>query len=178
LDYHGKSEAKPYSGGNATDTHAAIQFPQSVTAGISYRPTENWNLEFNLDWTDWDTLDEVVFRGTFGGPQTFTLNYESSFMYQFGITRKLGENWSASIGYIYSENSSPDRHYTPLITDSDLHLVSAGFGRKGTRWNWAVSYTAAFDLGREVKGSVPGNLADGTYTTLNHAINVSTTLKF
>lgn len=176
LDYDGESEAAPYA--PPSDTHAAIQFPQTIVAGVSFRPTENWNVEFNIDWTDWNTLNDVVFQGTFGGPQTFTLNYESSFMYEFGVTRTFGEKWSASAGYIFSENSSPDKNYSPLITDSDLHLVSVGVAHKGKRWDWAIGYTCAFDLGRDVKGSLPGGLADGTYTTLNHAINISTTLKF
>jgi long-chain fatty acid transport protein len=176
LDYDGKSEAEPYA--QPTDTHAAIDFPQSVTLGVSYRPTENWNLEFDIDWTDWDKLDGVEFKGTFGGPQTVKFNYQSSFMYEFGITRKLGENWFASVGYIYSENSSPDKDFSPLVPDSDLHLVSCGFGRKGERWDWAVGYTFAFNFEREVKDSQAGALVNGTYETHNHAINVSATLKF
>lgn len=174
LDYQGESEAKPYA--KTTDTHAEIKYPQSVTLGVSYRPTENWNLEFDIDWTDWDTLDKIVFHGNTGGPTPLVLNYRSSFMYELGITRKLGEKWFASAGYIYSENSSPDPHFNPLLPDSDLHLVSAGFGRKGARWDWAIGYTFAFNLDREVKGNASG--ADGTYRTMNHAVNISTTLKF
>lgn len=176
LDYDGKSEAEPYA--KPSDTHAAIDFPQSVTLGVSYRPTENWNLEFDIDWTDWDKLDGVEFEGTFGGPQTLKFNYQSSFMYEFGITRKLGENWFASAGYIYSENSSPDKYFNPLVPDSDLHLVSFGFGRKGERWDWAVGYTFAFNFEREVKGNQAGALVNGTYETRNHAINVAATFKF
>ncbi len=175
LDYEGESEAKPYA--KPTDTHAAIKFPQSAAFGISFRPAEEWNLEFDIDWTDWNTLDKIVFQGNTGGPTPLTLDYRSSLMYEFGITRKFCEKWFASVGYIYSENSSPDKNFNPLIPDSDLHLVSAGFGRKGVRWDWAIGYTCAFNLDRKVTGSSSG-LADGTYSTLNHAINISTTLKF
>jgi long-chain fatty acid transport protein len=176
LNYDGESEASPFA--PETDTHASIDFPQTVVGGISFRPNENWNFEVDVDWTDWDTLDAVVFKGTTGGPQTFTLNYRSSFMYEFGATRKFCDKWFGSLGYIYSENSSPDKNFSPLVPDSDLHLVSVGLARKGERWDWAASYTCAFNLEREVKGSVPFNLADGTYDTLNHAINFSATLKF
>ena len=178
VDYEGASKTTPSPPLPAsTSTSGLLQFPQFIVAGISYRPTENWNLEFNLDWTDWDNLNEVVFKDTAFGDVPLAFNYESSFMYEFGVTRQLGKGWWASAGYIYSENSSPDKNFNPIVPDSDLHLGSVGFGRRSTRWNWAVGYHFAYNSGREVQGSVPG-LADGTYKTLNHAINLSVTLKF
>ena|SRR5688572_23846792 len=36
------------------------------------------------------------------------------------ITRKFEGGWFASTGYIWSENSSPDAGFTPLVPDSDL----------------------------------------------------------
>jgi long-subunit fatty acid transport protein len=98
-------------------------------------------------------------------------------MYNFGLTRQLGKGWHVSAGYIYSENSSPDKNFNPIVPDSDLHLGSVGFGHRGQRWNWAAGYHFAYNSGRTVKDSVPG-LADGKYTTLNHAFNLSVTLKF
>ena len=97
-------------------------------------------------------------------------------MCNIGVTRKLPENFFVSAGYIFSENSSPDPGFHPLIPDTDLHLMSVGFGRKGERWDWALSYTFAYNSGREVTGSVGDltgvpNFADGTYEIHNHAIN-------
>lgn len=179
LDYDGKSEFRPYA--PETDTHAAIKFPQSITAGVSFRPTENWNIEFNVDWTDWDVLDTIVLKGTSmaltGGSVTNTLNYKSSFMYEVGVTRKLGENWFASAGYFFSESSSPSRNFTPLVPDSDLHLFSVGGGYKGERWDWSLGYTLAFSGDYKIKNNANPS-ANGTYDAVNHAINLATTFKF
>jgi len=30
-----------------------VPFPPYVVGGISFRPTPDWNLEFDLDWTEW-----------------------------------------------------------------------------------------------------------------------------
>ncbi len=178
LDYDGDTTTKPSPPLPAKNsTSGELHFPQFVVAGVSYRPTENWNAEFNLDWTDWDSLNEVVFKGTAFGDIPFLFNYKSSFMYNFGLTRQLGKGWHASVGYIYSENSSPDKNFNPIVPDSDLHLGSVGFGHRGQRWNWAAGYHFAYNAGRTVKDSIPG-LADGKYTTLNHAFNLSVTLKF
>lgn len=179
LDYDGESSTTPMPPFvPARTTTGSLRFPQFVVAGVSYRPTEKWNLEFNLDWTDWDNLNRIVFEGTAFGDVPFILNYQSSFMYEFGATRSLGKGFFASAGYIYSENSSPDQNFNPIVPDSNLHLGSVGVSYRGRRWNFAAGYHFAYGPGRDVRGSQPGSLADGRYETLNHAFNLSATLKF
>jgi long-chain fatty acid transport protein len=157
----------------------SLVFPQFVVAGVSYRPTEKWNLEFVLDWTDWDSVDEIPFRGTSFGDLPFVLNYRSSFLYEFGITRQLPKGFFVSVGYYFSENSSPDGNFNPAVPDTDLHLGSIGFGRKGTRWDWALTYHFGYNPGRTIRNSLPApSLADGTYRTFNNAFNLSATYKF
>jgi long-chain fatty acid transport protein len=179
MNYDGFSQTRP--GGPfpyypRTKTTASLQFPQFVAAGISVRPTENWNFEMDVDWTDWDNLNTIIFKGTPLGDIPFALNYRSSWMYEFGVTRQLGKGYYASVGYIYSENSSPDRNYSPLIPDANLQLGSIGFGHHGKRWDWAVGYHFAYNGGRKVSGDA-NPLADGTYKTFNNAVNASITFK-
>jgi long-chain fatty acid transport protein len=179
-NYSGHSEASPYA--PPTPTKAAIRFPQFAVVGISYRPNENWNIEVNVDWTDFDNVNQIVFKGTTGGDQVFPLSWQSSFMYEFGITRKLPKGWFVSAGYFFSENSIPDKTYNPVVPDDDLHLGSIGFGRKGQRWNWALAYHFALNPTRTVKNnqtiSAIGETADGTYRYFNQAVSASATFKF
>jgi len=70
---------------------------------------------------------------------------------------------------------------TPLNADSDLHIGSIGVGHRGEEWSWAVAYHFAYNGGRTVTGNTPslaGESADGTYETLNQAVNVSCQYKF
>ncbi|MBA4149596.1 MAG: outer membrane protein transport protein [Verrucomicrobia bacterium] len=173
IKYKGDSEASPFF--PPTSSSGSVRFPQFAVAGVSFRPTENWNLEVNIDWTDWDNVNEIVFRDTSFGDIPFPLNYTSSFMYQFGVTRKLPNDFFVSAGYFFSENSSPEEFFNPIVPDSDLHLGSFGFGRRGERWNWAFAYHFGYNPGRDINN---GTLADGTYKTLNHGFNLSATLKF
>jgi long-chain fatty acid transport protein len=175
INYAGTSEAAPYF--PETSSSASIKFPQYAVGGISFRPTPDWNLEFDLDWTDWDSLKQIVFRGTSFGDVPLILNYQSSFMYEFGVTRQLGKGYFASVGYIYSENSSPDENFSPLIPDANLHLGSIGIGHHGQRWDWAIAYHFAYNGGRTVSGDVNAQ-ADGTYKTFNNAIDVAATYRF
>jgi long-chain fatty acid transport protein len=163
---------------SSTPSSASINFPQFVVGGISFRPTPNWNLEFDLDWTEWSAVKQIVLQGSPfpPGSQTVTLDYQSSFIYEFGVTRQLGKGYFASVGYIYNENSSPDANFNPLIPDADLHLGSVGFGRHGLHWDWAIAYHFAY--GERTVSNDSNSSADGTYKTFNNAFNVAATFKF
>ncbi len=180
VDYKGDSIADPYS--DSQSTSASLTFPCFLVGGISYRPNDRWNFEFNLDWTDWDSVNDTRFKGTFGGDQTFRFRYESGFMYNFGITRKLNGGYYVSAGYIYSENNVPNETFSPLNPDSNLHLGSVGFGHRGDKYSWAFGYHFAYNGGREVSGnqavSPAGQTADGEYETFNHAVNLSVRYAF
>ena len=180
LDYDGTSRTTPTSPFPyypETSTETSLDFPQFIAAGISYRPNEKWNFEIDVDWTDWDVVNTIFFRGTPLGDIPFVFNYESSFMYEFGATRQLANGYFISFGYIYSENSIPDRDFNPIVPDSDLHLGSIGFGHHGQRWDWALGYHFAYNGGREISNNTNPSV-DGTYKTFNNAVNISATFKF
>jgi long-chain fatty acid transport protein len=161
----------------STSTSASIKFPQFVVGGVSFRPTTNWNFEFDLDWADWSSVKQISFQNTPFGNVTLPLNFRSSFMYEFGVTRQLGKGYFASVGYIYNENSSPDANFNPIIPDSSLQLGSIGFGRHGQRWDWAIAYHFGYNGGRTVQNDA-NVTADGTYKAFNNAFDVAATYKF
>jgi len=173
VNYKGDSEARPFFAPQSSS--GSLRFPQYVMTGVSFRPTEKWNFEFNIDWTDWDNVNEALFRGTSFGDVPFPMNYRSSFMYEFGVTYQLPKNFFVSAGYFFSESSIPEQSFNPLVPDADLHLGSIGFGRKGERWNWAFATHIAYNGGTDISN---GTLADGRYKTFNPAFSVSATLKF
>ena len=151
------------------DANAEIQFPQVVTFGYSFRPTENWNFEFNLDWTDWDSLNTVTLRQP-SGDIALPFNWQSSFFYEFGVTRKLPANFWISGGYIFSENSVPEESFNPIIPDSDRHVFSGGFGQRFAHFNWSVAYQYTTGPRRTIDN---GTLADGEYRAEAHAAIIS-----
>jgi long-subunit fatty acid transport protein len=175
VNYQGTSQASPYY--PSVSSSASINYPQFVVGGISFRPNTNWNFEFDLDWTEWSSVQQIVFKNTSFGNVPLTLDYSSSFIYEFGVTRQLGKGYFASVGYIYSENSSPSQDFSPLIPDASLQLGSIGFGHRGQRWDWAIAYHFGYNGGREISND-SNPQANGTYKTFNNAFNVSTTFKF
>lgn len=162
----------------STSTSAALHYPQFVVGGVSFRPTPKWNLEFDLDWTEWSDVKQIQVQNTPVGSRTISLFYRDSFMYEFGVTRYFDKGFFASVGYFYSENSSPDANFNPLIPDANLQLGCFGFGWHGKRWDWAVAYQFGYNGGRTVSNDTTNPSANGTYKTFNNAFNLAATFKF
>lgn len=148
------------------DASLEFHFPQVIVVGYSFRPTPDWNFEFNLDWTDWDSLNTLSLNQG-SGDIAIPFNWESSFFYEFGVTRKFGRGFTLSAGYIYSENSIPNESFNPLVPDSNRHILSAGVGQRGDRLSWDLAYQYAYGPRRHIEN---GTLADGTYRFESHAV--------
>lgn len=150
---------------------ATIHFPQFLIVGYSFRPTPDWNLEFNADWTDWDSLNTVVLHEQGKNQNTdLPFNWKSSCFYEFGATRKFSNGLRLSGGYIYSVNSVPDSQFNPGIPDSNRHIWSVGVGLKREQLSCDLGYQFAYGPTRTVNN---GTVADGTYTFFSHAITFS-----
>lgn len=178
--------ATPYS----SAAHADYSFPLTAVLGISYRPTPQWNLEFDADYTDWSSFGTItIYQATPNGNvqpnPSFKLDWQASWMYEFGLTRYFDGGWHASAGYLFNENSVPNAYYTPLSADMDRHFFSIGVGRKGRRIDFDVTYQLGYGPAHTVTGSTPstvgqiaGQTADGTYAFISHAVLVSAGLHF
>ena len=147
---------------------AEFHIPQNVVFGVSFRPTEDWNFEFNADWTDWNEFNTVTLKQQTSANIQLPFNWQSSWFWEFGVTKKFTHGWQASIGYIWSENSVPETNFTPIIPDSHRHVLSAGFGQKLKNWNWNLAYQWAYGPTRTINN---GSLADGTYRAQGNALN-------
>lgn len=128
-----------------------LDFPEIITGGISFRPTTNWNFEVDVDWTDWNSVNQLAVSGV----PAKRLDWVPSFQYMFGATRYLSDGYFISAGYFYSEKSTSERYFLPIVPDTDLHVGSVGVGRKGKHWRWAVA----------------GQLIAGDWRTINNNVN-------
>jgi len=172
--------------------HANFKFPITAVVGISYRPTPKWNLEFDADYTDWNSFDMTTIyqEGSvpFGGTQNPSVNFDwqPSWIYELGVTRYFDSGWHVSAGYVFNETSVPSAYYTPLVVDMDRHFFSVGAGCKGKRFDFDLAYQFGYGPAHTVSGSTPSSLsglnsgetADGTYKFISHAILVTVGMRF
>jgi long-chain fatty acid transport protein len=184
MDFNGHSSVETPLGSDRQPANARFDFPQNIVFGWSYRPTPEWNIEFNADWTDWDQLNTVTLLNqvpvtVYGRPLSSSelqFNWRSSWFYEWGVTRYFHNGFALSGGYIFSENSVPDANFNPIVPDSDRHILSLGLGRKYRHFSWDAAYQLAYGPPRTVRGSLPspvGQTADGRYEFISHALTIS-----
>jgi long-chain fatty acid transport protein len=164
-----------------------LPLPLNTVFGISYRPTPKWNLEFDADYTDWGALGTLIIHQATPSPIVpladvpLSLNWQPSWLYEFGVTRYFDNGWHVSAGYVYNENSVPDANYTPIVADLDRHFLSVGTGYTGKRFDFDVAYQFCYGPDRTVTGSAPsaaGQTADGTYGFISHAVLLTVGMHF
>jgi len=156
-------------------TDAAIDYPQIAIAGVSFRPNTNWNFEFDLDWADWNSVQYLTIQGVNNRP----LEWRSTFMPELGVTRYLGKGYFLSAGYFYSPCSTPEEHYTPLLTDADLHIGSVGGGYKGQNWTWALAFQFIVSSWQNVTVEPPvSSTVNGRYRLMTPTLSFTVGYRF
>jgi long-chain fatty acid transport protein len=170
---HGTLLLPPGVPGPNVATTANFHFPQTVDFGYSFRPTKNWNIEGDAEWTDWSGLKTISVTD-----QTVPFNWQASWILSAGVTRYLGDDWRVSGGYMYSENSVPSADFSDLVPDSDRHIFSLGVGKKCGRFSWDAAYQLAWGPSRSVTGDMGYPTANGNYVFLSHALTVNFAYKF
>jgi long-chain fatty acid transport protein len=189
MDFDGHTTTE-YNGHLPNTTSAAslnnYSFPMQAAAGISYRPTEKWNVEFDAEYTDWSSLGNLTIHQSSPNPVVplgnlpLALDWQSSWYYELGVTRYFDNGWHISAGYIFNENSMPNAHYLPVVTDMDKHFFSLGTGYKGQHLSFDIAYQFGYGPDRTVTGSAaplgaPPSYqpANGTYSYISHAVFLS-----
>lgn len=198
MDGHTEFQQQPIPALNSPvsfPAQADFTFPLTAVFGISYRPTPKWNLEFDADYTDWSSFGTVTLHQGTLPPDVAAvvlqdipviLDWQPSWMYEFGVTRYFDNGWHVSAGYVFNQNSVPDAYYTPLAADLDRHFFSAGTGYNGKRFDFDVTYQFGYGPAHTVTGSTPssqpalnaGQSADGTYKFISHAVLVTVGMHF
>jgi long-chain fatty acid transport protein len=173
---------------------AGFTFPLTAVLGVSYRPTPKWNLEFDANYTGWNSFDTVniqqsppVDGNIFKTNEPVNLGWQGSWMYEFGVTRYFDSGWHVSAGYVFNENSVPDTYYTPLAADMDRDFFSLGTGFKGKTFDFDIAYQFGYGPTHTVTGSAPPipfqqlnatHPADGHYGFTSSAVILSVGMHF
>jgi long-chain fatty acid transport protein len=180
MDFDGHSEIviPPAFSSRESARTRDFDIPQHVVVGYSFRPSPRWNLEINVDWTDWDTLDTVTLNQESSADIELPFNWKSSFFYEFGATRYFDNGYHLGAGYIFSENSVPEEYFTPTVPDSDRHIFSLGGGARYDRWHWDAAYQLAYGPERTIDHPNVPPAVQGRYEFISHALTASIGYRF
>ena len=166
----------PLNAPNITRMRFEIDLPEIIGVGYSYRPNEQWNIEFNLEQGDWSSLDTPIIENTPLGDVPNPFNWEDGLIYQIGATY-YGEKYAYSFGYDLNESVQTEVNYNPAIADADRDWLNIGISNLSGKRPWSLAYQYGFSE-REITENVSVNLfttqtANGSFDTSVHALSFS-----
>ena len=149
------SSAGTYAAINIHDSPAegAINLPDSISTGVSFRATEDWVLEAGIVGTFWSSYDQIIIQYKdasaipFINPQK---RYKDTYRLNFGTEYKLNQHWAVRGGYVFDKSPINKDAMDTLVPVDDRHLVSGGFGYKTDTWSVDFAYTHVF--GKDLTG--------------------------
>ena len=189
VDFSGTAKLKniapplqPLFGGSEfrTDVTTEATFPQIVSFGIAYRPTEKWTIACEAEWVEWSTFHDSDLDFKHEVPQAgFTdrsklLDWKDVWDFKVGAEYKVNERLALRAGYAYSQSMVPEQTLDASNPDSKQHYVSAGFGYIFKKFLLDFFYMAGFYEDRKVTN----NILSGEYQNLYHYIGFDIGKKF
>lgn len=130
--------------GNA---EGSISLPDSLSAGIAFRPTEKWTLEAGIIGTFWSSYDQILiqYKGTETSP--FIRNqkkYKDAYRLNFGAEYQFHKNWAARAGFVYDQSPINPEEMDTLVPVDNRHIASIGLGYQNDRWSVDAAYAHVF----------------------------------
>ncbi len=155
-----------YSG----DAKGSIALPDSISAGIAFRPTEDWTIEAGIVGTFWSSYDQIVieYKDKEEAPTIHNKkNYQDVYRLNLGTEYMLTPNWALRAGYVFDKSPINDNAMDTLVPVDDRHIASVGVGYQTETWSLDFAYAHVFasDLkGKTINtaaGVLPMEYSDG-----------------
>lgn len=161
--------------------NAHIDFPQQIIAGYSYRPTPQWNLEADVNWTDW-VVDRNLTVNDATGTILDVFGWRSEFTASAGVTRSFSNGFAVSGGFFFCPGATPDSNFSPSVPDTNLYCFTCGVDYHFQQhWRVGLAYGFAYGQDHTVTGSAPtvaGQTADGKYKFNGSGVSLAASYSF
>ncbi len=138
---------------HSADAEGAISLPDSLSAGIAFRPTDKWTLEAGIIGTFWSAYDQILIQYKDSETSPVIRNkkkYNDVYRLNFGTEYMLTPNWALRAGYVYDKSPINDREMDTLVPVDDRHIASVGVGYQAETWSVDFAYAHVFS--RDLSG--------------------------
>jgi len=179
----------------SADATTSIILPASAILGYAYKPTDQWTLLADYEWTQWNTFQnqDIAINESDPGRLAFltgdpTNNVSSVQRHWHNVSAGgVGANfmankaWQLRGGYAYFEKTAPNDTFSPDIPDASIHLLALGLSRS---WDSVVldfAFHGYFYVNRTVNntvGNTSGATVNGTYKNFTPVLGLNATYKF
>ena len=173
------SGGAPFTGPANVD----LNIPDAMALGISYRITDSFSMNLDLDQTQWSDYDKLEFKENDGTViRTITKDYEDVLAVRVGGQYKVNDEWTLRAGFYTEPSPVIEETYDPRLPGADSTGITVGVGYDVESWAVNVAYMALSKDDRQVDSDEPNPLIDdifdGTYKTNIDLIGMDVTFRF
>ena len=120
----------PPAVGARSDFATRFHFPDQVSGGWRIPLAANLGLELGVEWLGWSSNDRLPLDGganqaLFPSP-ALENDWKDTVNPGASLEWRCAEHWHLLAGYAFHHTPVPDANFSPTLTDSDRHLLSAG----------------------------------------------------
>ncbi|MBN2689289.1 MAG: transporter [Gammaproteobacteria bacterium] len=114
-----------------------VTMPASTTLSLAHEATQNWLLEADAQYTQWNVLKKLTLN--FTDPQhkphnsSVQLNYHNSWRFSVGEEYKLNNKWTLRNGFTFDETPTDATYKTARIPDSNRYWITFGARYNATK---------------------------------------------
>lgn len=109
---------------------AELPLPANLTLGVSYRPTDRWELSADLQYVFWNAYDSLNVKFTENVLNGYEINaeknYKNSMIYRVGAQYRATERLDVRAGIYYDESPIRSSNYNPETPGMDKIGLSTG----------------------------------------------------
>ena len=175
-------------GGGAS---ANLDIPQSIAAGINWDITSDWHLGAMVSWTDWSSLDTLLFKlPASQGNKNIKLNWRDSWRVGIAPSWDFAKDWTAVVSYVYDSNVCASNQESTMLPPGDRQIVSGGLSWRLTQnlqidvtYGIVVMGCRSMHMDRTVPSFPPPGTTTSSYRLechrgLSHAAGCTLTYRF
>jgi long-chain fatty acid transport protein len=177
---NGSAQFQPYYPLNGPASGSII-LPDTIFAGIMFRPLEKLSVEVGTYWTHWSLFRsfDVKFDNPLG-TLSDSKNWHNTWRGQLGVEYRALQWLDLRAGYALENEPMPDSYVDYLVPSTDhRHNFSFGTGFRWRAMTMDVAYTLVYMPDRTVNTSLAtGVLPSSFQGRLSHVIVFSLGYKF
>ena len=144
--------------------HAQLPLPSNTTFGVSYRPTDRWELALDLQFVGWSAYDSlnVVFNEKVLKIEDIKAekNYKNTMIYRIGAQYMATDRLDVRLGLDYDQSPIRKNNYKPDTPGMGKIGISTGCSFEPYR-NLQIDFAFLYIQGVSRHGSYPDKYSPG-----------------